>query len=80
MSAKAQLDDIFNSFITEGVNEDAIKELKSSFNEDHVEVFLEKLESMDNIDRLISTNDTFESENKTNQFIDFISRLVLNLK
>ena len=74
MSAQAQLDQIFSSINIESADKEKINDLRECFDEDHVDVFLEKLDSMSDIDSFL--NDEIPEE-ESNQLIDFISDLIL---
>lgn len=74
MSAQAQLDQIFSSINIKSANKEKINDLRECFDEDHVDVFLEKLDSMSDIDSFL--NDEIPEE-ESNQLIDFISDLIL---
>ncbi len=76
MSAQAQLDYLFNTLNVSEEHQNKLDELRSSFDEDHVEVFLEKLEAIDNIDEILEISD--EDNERSNQFIDFISSLIIS--
>ena len=76
MNAQTQLDVIFDSLNVSDEHLDKINDLKNSFDENHVEVFLEKLEAIDDIDELLESSE--ESHNCTNQFIDFVSELIIS--
>ncbi len=74
MSAQAQLDQIFSSINIKSADKAKINDLRECFDEDHVDVFLEKLDSMSDIDSFL--NDEIPEE-ESNQLIDFISDLIL---
>ncbi len=74
MSAQAQLDQIFSSINIKSADKEKINDLRECFDEDHVDVFLEKLDSMSDIDSFL--NDEIPEE-ESNQLIDFISDLIL---
>ena len=74
MSAQAQLDQIFSTINIKSANKEKINDLRECFDEDHVDVFLEKLDSMSDIDSFL--NDEIPEE-ESNQLIDFISDLIL---
>ena len=75
MSVQAQLDDLFNSFSVKKEYQGKLDELRNSFDENHVEVFLEKLETIEDIDELLEVSD--DSIEQSNQFIDFVSELII---
>ena len=77
ISAQSQLEDLFNSLDVNDTNKNKINELKDCFDEDHVEVFLEKLESIDDLDALMQTTDD-TSIDPSDQFIDFVSELIIS--
>lgn len=74
MSAQAQLDEIFSTLKIKSVDEEKINDLRECFDEDHVDVFLEKLDAMTDNDNFLN-NEIPEEE--SNQLIDFISDLIL---
>ncbi len=74
MSAQAKLDEIFSALDIKSVDKDKIMDLRECFDENHVDVFLEKLDSMSEIDNLM---DNEIPEQESNQLIDFISELIL---
>ena len=74
MSAQAKLDEIFSALDIKSVDKEKIMDLRECFDENHVDVFLEKLDSMREIDSLME-NEIPEQE--SNQLIDFISELIL---
>ncbi len=74
MSAQLQIDEVFNSLEIKKTDQEKIDELKERYDEDHIDVFLEKLESMSIIDVYI---DNEKHNDNSNQFIDFISELIL---
>ena len=74
MSAQAQLDEIFNSFNIKSADQKKIDDLRECFDEDHVEVFLEKLNTVSVIDSYMDSHPPAEV---SDQFIDFISELIL---
>lgn len=76
MSTKSQFNALLNSVQVTQDNSDKINELKNCFNEDHIEDFLEKLNEIDDIDDLLECSET--SPELTNQFLDFISELIIN--
>jgi len=76
MSTQSQLETIFDSLNVSDEHMQKLNELKNSFNEDHVEIFLEKLETIDNIDELLECSD--DSQERSNQFIDFVSELIIS--
>ena len=74
MSAQAQLEEIFSALNNCSADKEKIKDLRECFDEDHVDVFLEKLDSMTDIDSFINEG---IPEKESNQLIDFISELIL---
>ena len=76
MSAQIQLEVLLNTLIESGADQNKISELKESFNENQVEVFLEKLSAFDDLDNLI--NDSAESSDQSNQLIDLVSELIIS--
>lgn len=76
MLDQAQLDSLFNSFNVSAEYQYKLDELRNSFDENHVEIFLEKLEAFENIDELLADS-SIPSEH-SNQFIDFVSELIVS--
>lgn len=76
MSAQSQLESLFDSLNISDEHQQQVEELKSSYNDDCVETFLEKLNAMDNIDELIDSSEN--SQEKSDQFIDLVSELIIN--
>ena len=74
MSAQAQLEEIFSALNICSADKEKINDLRECFDEDHVDVFLEKLDSMADIDSFINEG---IPEKESNQLIDFISELIL---
>ena len=74
MSAQAQLEEIFSALNICSADKEKINDLRECFDEDHVNVFLEKLDSMTDIDSFINEG---IPEKESNQLIDFISELIL---
>ena len=75
MNAQTQLEVIFDSLNISDEHQEKINDLKNSFDENHVEVFLEKLETIEDIDELLEVSDA--SIEQSNQFIDFVSELII---
>lgn len=76
MSAQAQLKELVNTLMESGVNQERINELQESFNDQQIEVFLEKLSTFEDLDILI--DDTSGGPDKSNQLIDIVSDLIIN--
>ena len=76
MNAQTQLEVIFDSLNISDEHQEKINDLKNSFDENHVEIFLEKLEAIENIDELLESSK--ESHDSTNKFIDFVSELIIS--
>ncbi len=76
MPDQAQLDNLFNAFKVSAEYQYKLDELRNSFDENHVEIFLEKLEAFDNIDELLA--ESFIPSEHSNQFIDFVSELIVS--
>ena len=74
MSAQAQLEEIFSALNNCSADKEKINDLRECFDEDHVDVFLERLDSMADIDSFINEG---IPEKESNQLIDFISELIL---
>ena len=74
MSAQAQLEEIFSALNICSADKEKINDLRECFDEDHVDVFLEKLDSMADIDSFLNES---IPEKESNQLIDFISELIL---
>lgn len=76
MSAQSQLEELFSSLNVGEEKQKIIDELKNSFDENHVEAFFEKLETIEDIDDLLESSE--QSPERSDQFIDFISQLIIN--
>lgn len=73
MSAEAQLNELVNTLIESGVNQEKISELQECFNEQQVEIFLEKLATIEGLDALID-----ETSDSSDQLIDIVSELIIS--
>jgi len=67
---------LFDSIHVNQDNSEKISELKNCFSENHIEEFLEKLNEIDDIDDLLMSSE--DSPEVTNQFLDFVSELIIN--
>jgi hypothetical protein len=76
MSAQVQIELLMNTLVVSGADKKKVSELKESFDENQVEIFLEKLSAFDGLDSLI--NDSEESTDQSNQLIDMLSELIIN--
>jgi|TARA_B110000240_G_C13178781_1_gene316833 hypothetical protein len=76
MSAQVQIELLMNTLVVSGADKEKVSELKESFDENQVEIFLEKLSAFDGLDSLI--NDSEESTDQSNQLIDMLSELIIN--
>jgi hypothetical protein len=76
MSAPAPLEVLMNTLVESGVDQNKVSELKESFNENQIELFLEKLSAFDELDSLI--DDTTEPSEQSNQLIDLVCDLIIS--
>ncbi|MDW3096134.1 MAG: hypothetical protein R8G33_10715 [Gammaproteobacteria bacterium] len=74
MSAQAHLNTLVNTLIKNGVDQEKISVLRDSFNDEHVEVFLENLAAFEDLNALI--DDTSDCSNQSNLLIDTVSELI----
>ena len=80
MNAQKQLNHLLDSLQASDEDIDKFAELKACFDENHIENFLEKLESMSALDEYISGHVSQQASSKSDEFIDFISTLIIKLK
>lgn len=78
MSTQSEFNELLSSISVSQENSQKISELRNCFNESHIEEFLEKLNEIDNIDDLLDSSQ--QAEGVTDQFIDFVSELIINQK
>lgn len=78
MSTQSEFNELLSSISVSQKNSHKINELRNCFNESHIEEFLEKLNEIDNIDDLLDSSQ--QAEGVTDQFIDFVSELIINQK
>jgi len=76
MSAQAKIDTLMNTLVESGADKNKVNELKESFDENQVELFLEKLSAFDDLDSLL--NNSEESSDQSNHLIDLVSELIIN--
>ncbi len=76
MNTLSQLEQLLSSLKISSENQKIVDDLKNSFDENHVELFLEKLDTIEDIDKLFDASD--ESHDGSEQFIDFVSELIIN--
>lgn len=76
MSLQTELAVLMNTLVENGTDQQKVTELQQSFDDQQVEVFLEKLAGFEDLDTLI--NDSPEHSDQSNQFIDFVSDLIIH--
>tara|TARA_R110002096_G_scaffold41901_6_gene112997 strand:- start:1663 stop:1896 length:234 start_codon:yes stop_codon:yes gene_type:complete len=76
MSAQSQLEVLVTTLIESGADHDRITSLQDSFNDQQVEVFLEKLSTLESLDALIDSPSN--NPDQSNQLIDIVSELIIS--
>ena len=76
MNAQAQLEVLMNTLVSNGVDQHKVSVLKEVYDENQVELFLEKLSAFDDLDSLI--NNSSDASDQSNQLIDLVSELIIS--